>query len=118
MPAKPPGSRIPREVLLHEVSRALREQLPDRAEPIIRELEKRLLRDPPATPRTYSMSVAVQADRHRPGLVAETVMAMVDRIERRQAEGPRFRWGVTVQGGAGEGTVYVEVRATPAKKAR
>ena len=116
MAATPPGARIPREVLLHEVSRALREQIPDRAEPIIRELEKRLLRDPPATPRSFSVSTALATDRHRPGLLAEAAVAMVDSIERRLPDGPRFRWGVSVQGSPGEGTVHIEVRATPAKK--
>ena len=49
MPGTPPGARIPRDVLLFEISRSLRETMPDRAEAFIRELEKRLLRQPPAS---------------------------------------------------------------------
>ena len=117
MPGTPPGGRIPREVLLHEVSRALREQLPDRAEPMIRELEKRLLRDPPSIPRSLSASTAMFVDVHTPGVLAEAAIALVNGIEKRLPEGARYRWAASVQG-APAGAMRVEVRATPVKAKR
>ena len=115
MPGTPPGGRIPREVLLHEVSRALREQLPDRAEPLIRELEKRLLSDPPSIPRSLSASTALLVDAHAPGVLAEAAIALVNGIEKRQPDGARYRWATSVQG-MPPGAMRVEVRATPVKK--
>jgi hypothetical protein len=113
----PAGERIPREVLLHEISRALREQMPDRCEPMIRELEKRLLRDPPSIPRSLSASTALFVDAHAPSVLAEAAIALVNGIEKRLPEGARYRWAASVQGSPNN-AMRVEVRATPLKTKR
>lgn len=108
-----PGERIPREVLLHEVSRALRASFPDRAEPLIRELEKRLTREVPETMRRGSAAVTIDlADQGAAG-VAQAVIALVDNVERHLPAGPRLRWGVRFTP-AGGTNARLEVRAVPA----
>ena len=115
MSGVPPGSRITRDVLLHEVSRALREQLPDRAELLIRELERRLVREPPSESRGGSYSATIDAAGD-PTRIADVVTALVDGVERRLPNGPRYRWGVRVTGHGGGSAYRIDVRATPAKR--
>ncbi len=110
------GERIPREVLLYEIARALRASFPDRAERLLRELERRLARDVPETPRVMTASTSLQGE-HDPRDIADAVIALVDNVERRSAN-PRWRWGVDATFDRPARELLLEVRATPRDRSR